>query len=322
MREVTHGTAELAHRAAITVQTGAMRTTRMSLLSMLAIAGCTGSDDGLGWMGKIADTRALAELSIPGTHDSGARFEPYPGLSKCQSMTIAEQLAAGVRSFDIRCRNFQDQFLIYHGAIDQNQLFDEVLATLFGFLDAHPTETVIVSIKEESDPSGATLPFDQRFASYVAQAPQRWYLGPSVPRLGDARGKLVLLRRFASSATPLGIDAAPWADNATFSIGNGDAALRIEDNYVVTDNHSKWTAITDLLAEVRGGDPATLFLTYTSGFQTMSGLPNITSVSDDINPRLDAWLADPPNAQARTGVVVLDFVTAARAHAIIATNTP
>src|SRR5262249_22917605 len=142
----------------------------------------------------------LSDLTIPGTHDSGALHEPIANVAKCQTLTIAEQLDAGVRYLDIRLRNFQDQFLVYHGPIDQDLTFEDELATLFEFLDAHPHETVIASVKQENDPYGATLTFEQLFDRYVAQAPQRWYLGATLPMLGDVRGKLVLLRRFDRSA--------------------------------------------------------------------------------------------------------------------------
>ena len=271
-------------------------------------------------MASIDDSRGLTELSIPGTHDSGAMFEPYPGLAKAQDLTIEQQLEAGIRYFDVRCRNFNNQFLIYHGPIDQNQSFDQVLATMFAFLDAHPTETLIVSVKEEIMEQGATLTFEQVFDGYVATAPQRWYLQPTLPLLGDVRGLLVLLRRFDVTMPPLGIDASPWADNDTFSIANGDAMLQIEDNYIVTDNGTKWDDITSLLAQAGAGDPATLYLAYTSGYQTINYLNDITIVSNDINPRIDKWLAEPANAHAHTGVLVMDFATEARDHAIISTN--
>lgn len=287
-------------------------------ISLACLTACAGPAEQPAWMAKLPDARALAALSIPGTHDAGARFEPYPGIAQAQTLTLAEQLDAGVRYLDLRCRDVDDQFLIYHGGIDQNQTFDEALATLFAFLDAHPTETVIASVKEEAAESGATLPFDATFRSYVAMAPERWYLQPAVPLLGDARGKLVLLRRFASTVAPLGIDAAPWADDATFQIANGEATLAIEDEYMVSDNDAKWAAIAAHLDAAASGDPATLSLTYTSGYQTVSGLPDITLVADDINARLDDRFAASPHA--RTGVVVMDFATEPRAAAIIDAN--
>ena len=103
----------------------------MPLALTALLAGCIAGGDPADWMAGAADARLLSELSIPGTHDSGAQYEPYPGLSKNQDLTIAQQLAAGVRYLDIRCRNVDDRFSIYHGSIDQGQTFDDVLATLF-----------------------------------------------------------------------------------------------------------------------------------------------------------------------------------------------
>jgi 1-phosphatidylinositol phosphodiesterase len=286
----------------------------------MVMAACGGSDGSeADWMADFADARGVAELSIPGTHDSGALLEPIPGVARAQQLVIADQLVAGVRYLDLRCRHYQNAFLIYHGPIDQGQTFDDVLATMAKFLDEHPGETLIVSVKEEAAPQGTTRSFEATFAAYVAQAPDRWYLGDTLPRLGDVRGRLVLLRRFTAIAAPLGIDGSAWADDTTFSLTTA-ASLRIEDDYIVTDNAAKWTAITALLAEARSGDAATLFLDYTSGYQTMSGLPSIPSVADDINARLDGLLVDPDNRRARLGVLVMDFVTAARARAIIVTN--
>ncbi|NEE58668.1 phospholipase, partial [Streptomyces sp. SID8455] len=50
------------------------------------------------WMGGLPDGTALQRLTIPGTHDSGARFGgPW---SECQNTTIAQQLESGIRFLD------------------------------------------------------------------------------------------------------------------------------------------------------------------------------------------------------------------------------
>ncbi|MBC7978179.1 MAG: phosphatidylinositol-specific phospholipase C domain-containing protein, partial [Myxococcales bacterium] len=162
---------------------------RWMLGALVAWGACADSPDPADWMARLEDGRGLAELSIPGTHDTGAVREPIPGFAKTQSLTIDEQLAAGVRFFDVRCRHFQDEFLIFHGSVDQDLTYDQVLATMFAFLDAHPDEVLIVSIKEESVPYQVTRSFEATFAAYLAQAPERWALGPTLPRLGDVRGK-------------------------------------------------------------------------------------------------------------------------------------
>jgi len=139
-------------------------------------------------------------------------------------------------------------------------------------------------------------------------------LGDTVPTIGEARGKIVLVRRF-DAPPPVGIDAAPWADNATFSIAN-DATLRVQDEYIVMDNDAKWTAITGMLDEPRVA--GTLYLDYTSGYRpTDMGLADILAVSSDINARLDERLASAPFA---AGVLVMDYVTRERVQAVIDAN--
>ena len=290
-----------------------------SVTAFAALAACgvsTAPPADLGWMAGAADEVSLAELSIPGTHETLALYEPLAGTATCQRLSLAAQLRAGVRYLDVRCRHLDDAFAIYHGPVFEQQTFDDVLATVGEFLAAHPSESVVMSVKEESVADGATRSFEQTFASYVARAPERWYLGAAVPTLGDVRGKIVLVRRFAATAAPLGIDASAWADNTTFSLA---PSLRVQDAYVVTDNASKWDAITALFGEARASSQ-TLFLDYASGYQAHGVIPNIPSVSDVINPQLDAYLVDPGNAGAHLGIVVTDFMTESRARRIVESN--
>ncbi len=273
------------------------------------------------WMSTVDDALLLSQLSIPGTHESAALYEPIAGSAKCQSLTIAEQLDAGVRYFDIRCRHVDDAFAIFHGPVDELQTFDEVTAAMTAFLDAHPSETVMMSVKEESEPVNMTRSFEATFAAYVARDPARWFLADEVPTLADTRGKLVLVRRFAATTRPLGIDASDWADDTTFTI-TANATLRVQDAYRVTSTDAKWSSITDLVDEARDGSTSTLFLNYSSGYVSHGLLPNNREVADVINPQLDALLAEPERAHARLGVLAMDHVNETRIQAIVRSNAP
>jgi 1-phosphatidylinositol phosphodiesterase len=290
--------------------------------ALVVLAACSSSPAEVqpGWMSTIDDTANLASLSIPGTHDSAALYEPAPGTAKCQNLTLAEQVAAGVRYFDIRCRHLDDMFAIYHGPVDEQLDFDQVTQTMLDFLDAHPTETVMMSVKEESEPNGDTQSFEQTFQSYVAKHPDRWYLGDVVPALGDVRGKIVLVRRFPATTTPLGLDASAWADNATFTLNDPDATLRIEDQYLVTSTDTKWTEITSLLGEATASTGGTLYLDYTSGYESHDGVPNILDVANAINPMIDTFLDDPANAHRHLGVMAMDLITEHRAVRVAGSN--
>jgi 1-phosphatidylinositol phosphodiesterase len=267
------------------------------------------------WMQSQTDATLLSEISIPGSHDSGALYEPVAGTAKCQNLIITDQLNNGIRFLDIRCRHIDNAFAIHHGSIYQHLNFDDVLNACFAFLAAHPTETILMSVKEEYDSSNVTRSFEATFMAYVAKKPGGWYLGSSIPALGSVRGKIVLLRRFSASAMPLGIPATDWADNASFSSG----ALRVQDCYKVTDTGSKWNSLVALFNEALAGPSTTLYLNFSSGYKPLIfGIPSITTVSNYINPKIVDYFR--ASAGGRLGVIVMDFADTYRSGLIIAAN--
>ena len=210
------------------------------------------------WMSSLADYRKLSSISIPGTHDSGALHDPWywRDTAKCQDLSIAEQLQAGVRFLDIRCCNVQDKFEIYHGWVDQQLTFDAVLQDCSSFLTENPSEVIIMSVKEEQPPQKCTRSFEDTFDSYYKNNTALWYLGTDIPVLGAVRGKIVLLRRFtATHFNPRGIDASPdkWQDNKTFKIDDGTTTLYIQDQYNCTadDYAQKEQAIVFLWSRLK-----------------------------------------------------------------------
>ncbi|TWV99510.1 phosphatidylinositol-specific phospholipase C [Chitinophaga pinensis] len=271
------------------------------------------------WMTSLADNTSLAALSIPGTHDSGARVEPVSGTAKCQDLTIAQQLEAGVRFLDIRCRHIGNAFAIHHGSIYQNLNFDDVLGACTSFLAAHPKETIVMSVKEEYDATDNTRSFEQTFDTYVQKYSSYWSTGATIPTLGQVRGKIVLVRRFGATATPKGIEATSWADNTTFTISNSNATLKVQDQYVVPDNNAKWTNATNLFTESSTQSNNTLYINFTSGYKSLIfGIPSITTVSNAINPKINTYFTT--NTHGRYGIIPMDFVNADRASLIVNTN--
>ncbi|MGN7709048.1 phosphatidylinositol-specific phospholipase C [Chryseobacterium sp. JV274] len=272
------------------------------------------------WMSGLQDNISISKISIPGTHDSGARVDApvVSGTAKTQDLSIAEQLNAGVRFLDIRCRHIDNSFTIHHGAIYQNLNFDDVLNACYAFLNSHPSETIIMSVKEEYDASNTTRSFEQTFDSYVQKNPSKWDLGANIPALGAVRGKIKLLRRF-SSGTTKGINASPWADNTTFDINNSGVQLKVQDYYKVTNNDDKWNGISSLLNEAKNDTNGKLFVNFTSGYKPgIFGIPSIPTVSNTINPKLKTFFQT--NTQGSYGIMPIDFVNAELSELIVKTN--
>ncbi|MES1052168.1 phosphatidylinositol-specific phospholipase C domain-containing protein [Bacillus thuringiensis] len=206
------------------------------------------------WMAQLSDYNRFSQLSIPGTHDTMAF---YGGdISQCQTMSLTTQLNAGIRYLDIRCRHMDNIFYIYHGIIYQKARFEDVCDDVSAFLRTNPSETIFMRIKEESTPSNNTRSFADTFADYKSRYSNLfWNYNDYDPRLGEIRGKVVVLQDF-SSDDRFGIPY--WY-------------LEIQDNYHLDSNwdlYDKWLDVKEYLYEAdlsfkKGNNPT--FLNYLSG---------------------------------------------------------
>lgn len=152
---------------------------------------------GFNWMNKIEDATYLSQMSLPGTHDSGAnRVIPY---SQCQNLSISDQLKGGIRYIDVRCHVNRADFSIYHGKIPQFKTFDSVLDGIRTFLEENPSESVIMNLQdEEGDVDSFRNIFDDEYRDYEGIT---WYgLHDQVDakdfkslQLKDIRGKVLVI---------------------------------------------------------------------------------------------------------------------------------
>jgi 1-phosphatidylinositol phosphodiesterase len=123
------------------------------------------SDQRLNWMAVFPDSTKINSLSIPATHESMALYGGSVGyVAICQVKSLNDQLTMGIRALDIRCRHINNTFAIHHGQIYENATFgNDVLAVCRSFLLSHPSETILMRVKEEYDASGDTREFYQTF---------------------------------------------------------------------------------------------------------------------------------------------------------------
>jgi 1-phosphatidylinositol phosphodiesterase len=259
------------------------------------------TEKGLRWMSALEDDRAINELSIPGTHDSGATHSIADVAGKCQSLSIEDQLYIGVRFFDIRLQQVEDDLNIVHSFVDQGEDFDDVLEDMAEFVKRNPTEFLFVSIKEDADakrPEGDfTALLEEELREYDCIS-----TSTTLPKtVGEARGKIYIISRYYGAT--MGIPAySGWADSTSFELGE----LYVQDNYRVDSAEEK---IADIEATMAIADKCTygLVLNYTSCYLT-SGFPPTYAATPakTINP----WLVERLNLEARPqGVLVCDFMT-------------
>lgn len=117
------------------------------------------------WMLTISPDKTLADLSLPGTHDSGTFRGRGGPNARTQTMTIREQLDSGIRWLDIRLKYYDAsalrncnenhvsancQLLVFHGISNQGVEFgSDVLQPVVSFLQDNPSELVIMRIAKE-----------------------------------------------------------------------------------------------------------------------------------------------------------------------------
>jgi len=257
-----------------------------------------------GWMGALKGSLKLSQLSIPGTHDSCAL---YGGdLVECQSWTIPEQLSAGVRYLDIRCRPIENVFTIHHGQVYQKINFGTVMNQCIAFLKENPTECIIMSIKDEHrDKSVTQDQFSAIFEKYRSKEPNFWYTSNRIPTLDQAKGKIVLIKRYGNDAMG--------------GIGWGSSKLSIHDDWEVPtlfaipahrdgiERHLK------LAADYSSGSK--WYLTHTNG---SSGGAYPVAVARRTNDYVLGWVQD--YGKKCLGTIVMDYPSEQMIDAIIRSN--
>jgi len=98
----------------------------------------------INWISKLPNWKLVADLYVPGTHDTMARFGG--DFAETQKMDLKNQLIAGIRTLDIRARHLQDCLPIHHGLIYQRTNLNQVFRIIKEFLVAHPNEVIFARI--------------------------------------------------------------------------------------------------------------------------------------------------------------------------------
>ncbi|MBP5295647.1 MAG: phosphatidylinositol-specific phospholipase C domain-containing protein [Lachnospiraceae bacterium] len=222
------------------------------------------------WMRGLPDEKKLSEIRIPGAHDAATENVELAFVTRCQEHSIKKLLTDGFRYLDIRLAiekkangEGTDQKLRFvHGPMKcktgfwpwaANLYLDDVLKDCYEFLENHPDETILFVVKQESG-SESVEEFQSVLNHYVSENKDRWLLqSGEIPTLGEARGKLVLFRRYEDKA---GLGADPgiplfWEDQGNKDHTelnyayeqSGVFTLAVQDRYKY-GNEDKWAAFT------------------------------------------------------------------------------
>ncbi|MCH3908879.1 MAG: phosphatidylinositol-specific phospholipase C [Bacilli bacterium] len=292
-----------------------------ALLSLLTVFSFFSSSDATNaeWMKNIDDDASLSSLAIPGSHDSGATKSIADVAGKCQDSSITQQLDFGVRYFDVRLGAYNDDLVVYHGFIAQDLSFKDINDAMVSFLDEHPSETILLSVKEEKAPVGSSRDFETLLKEEIASSASYYLFSDSLPdKLGDCRKKIVLMSRYENNS--IGIDCySGWLDPKEASSDNSfvlsSSDIYVQDHYKLNDSETKWSAIEDTLAEAKK-ESHELTINFTSGYLVSSFPPSYApSIAKTINQKLLSSITS-----GDKGVFVMDFVTKDLVSTIVGAN--
>lgn len=266
------------------------------------------------WMMDIDDCYYLSEITIPGTHDSGADLHTSqcadPGDVICQHFRLSNQMDMGVRCFDIRLCYDDGSLLAYHGGYYLHKNFTDQLNNAVDWLGKHPSETLIFIIKQEHS-SENDHTFGQKVYDYLKKKGlNHFYLKNEMPTLGEVRGKIVIARRFGNK---LGCDfglSLGWSDNTKgAAFCNSGLDIYVQDHYSLhtVSTNTKVSEIKDCIVKANEDlDPKRLYINFTSGERVP--LETICETADDINYELEDYLDEKStNNWTRCGIVMVNF---------------
>lgn len=212
------------------------------------------------WMSKLKNETPLSALSIPGTHNSPTCHTALPSV-RCQAVGVKEQLENGVRFLDIRVQPenpddpSKDGLILVHSAFPISltgaKYFRNLLNTVFAFLDANPSETVIISLKREGVGKSTDQQLSKILHDHYAIDASRWFTENRIPTLGEARNKIAIIRRFALDDSLKGenngagwcMDAESWPDNCEDGMCSS-GEIRVQDFYEVAESENIEKKIT------------------------------------------------------------------------------
>lgn len=291
--------------------------------------------DNTNWMADVSDNTFMGQLSIPGSHDAGTGHgvnNVYVIVSGSkyavtQEKTLTQQWNSGIRAFDLRPAVDGSRLRIYHGIVSTNLYLDDALSTLCGLLDAHPTETCIVIIRHETEGDDNNNTWSTKMKELLTSSPTSTHAVNYDPmaKLGDMRGKLLILSRDNYDTNPIGGYVTGWGFNSDFNNQKGgkitgvgtQGNVYIQDFYDVSASGAPATKTASIermlqFSTSENTDPSIWVINQTSGYsKTASVLGNTVATSDGYrdnaatqNPAAASYINSHPGS---TGIILMDF---------------
>ncbi len=172
---------------------GVLRSIFQGACLLVFTAACAFAVETADWMRGVRDDAPLRRMAIPGAHDAATAGMPW--YSCTQNADTAALLANGVRYLDLRVALQEGRAVIFHGP-SRGVKLDAVLQAAAAFLDAHPSECVLLDFQHFQNGAEQTA-----LTALVARLGARLFTAPAPQdkaacidslTLGAARGKAIV----------------------------------------------------------------------------------------------------------------------------------
>ena len=271
---------------------------------------------------------------MPGTHDSACHYVDFGFISQTQTLSVTQQLDAGVRYFDFRFKLVGDKLLANHsicycrkkkGFWNQILTAEDIVKECLDFLTENPTETILFQLKEAESHTGDEF-YNVFYEKYIKEAPGMWFIENRVPAMGEVRGKIMLLRAVSVDKEKFtdensGIDFTSYPYVGTFNVDDwrrGDlkkldgtpyGAMLVQDSYK-SEGKYKWQTVTRFLESDLSQDEFNIC--YTSCTRIFVPRINVKYINKKI--------LEYDFRKKYYGIIVTDFIDAEMCRKIIDSN--
>lgn len=318
------------------------------------------------WLSLVRDDVKVCKLSIPGTHDTMTGMGFYAPIIKyvsnitaiSQVSTFGEQMASGIRFFDIRpvvaidtlAEKPEDKQILRlaHGFTEINVTFEQSIDWMKEYLNAHPTEFFIVKIQADNGMESQqnwTVLLNKVLSmpKYEGLFIKNWR--PDIT-VGEMRGKILWFSRYdlrpVNPAFHYPVAYCDWPDEdpdvdeevhpdqqrncAIYNMEDQSikATLYKQDYYKTTTEKRMATKISTVLAMMKSAREATAsdediwIVNHCSAYTEVSPRGYITNASN-LHPKV---IEDIRSNEGTLGIMPMDMACHDYVHCIINGGTP
>ena len=318
------------------------------------------------WLGMVKDDTKVCKLSIPGTHDTMTGMGFYQPVLKyvfnttaiSQVSTLEEQMACGLRFFDIRpvvsidtlaTDPAEKQILrLSHGISEIDVTFEETIDLLQRYLKNHPSEFFIAKLQADNgmeNQSNWAVLLNKVLSKqkYDGLFVEDWR--PDIT-VGEMRGKILWLSRYdlrplndlfhypivycdwPDEDPDINEDLNPEAQRSCAMYNMNDATVKAtlykQDYYKTTTEKrmkNKQQTVIDMMHSARDAtakDDNIWIVNHCSAYTEVSPRGYITNAAN-LHPLV---IADLQSYEGTVGIMPMDMACHDYVHCIINGGTP